>query len=116
MNMLEKIQTIMDEKGLKVADVARGADLPYTTVDGLFKKGVENARFPTLKKLAQFFDVSMEYLINDEEDDRDYGKILPHEFTKEEHRLVFLWRKLSRDEQMKIMGRIEARIEEQVKE
>lgn len=115
MNMLEKIQLLMDEKDLKKADVARGADIPYTTIDGLFKKGVENARFPTLKKLAQFFDVSMEYLINDDEDDRDYGKILPHEFTKEEHRIVFLWRNLSRDEQMKIIGRIEAKLEEQTK-
>lgn len=112
MNMLEKIQLLMAEKGINKADLSKGADIPYTTVDGLFKKGVENARFPTLKKLASFFDVSMEYLINDEEVDRNYGKVNPFDLTKDEHRLIYLWRQLPHDEQMKLLGRIEAKAEE----
>lgn len=112
MNMINKIELIMKERGLKKADVSKGADIPYTTIDGLFKKGFENARFPTIKKLALFFDVSMEYLINDNENDRDFGKINLFEFTREEHRLIVLWRQLPNDEQMKMLGRIEAKLEE----
>jgi transcriptional regulator with XRE-family HTH domain len=110
--MIEKIELIMKERDLKKADVSKGADIPYTTIDGLFKKGFENARFPTIKKLALFFDVSMEYLINDNENDRDFEKIKPFEFTREEHRLIVLWRQLPNDEQMKMLGRIEAKLEE----
>lgn len=112
MNMIEKIQLMMKERELTKADVSKGADIPYTTVDGLFKKGFENTRFPTLRKLALFFDVSMEYLVTDEEDDRDYGKVIPSSLTRDEHRLIFLWRKLPHDEQMKMIGRIESKLEE----
>ncbi len=112
MNMIEKIQLMMTERGLTKADVAKGSDIPYTTIDGLFKKGFENTRFPTLRKLALFFDVSMEYLIMDEENDRDYGKVIPSTLTRDEHHLIFIWRKLSHDQQMKMIGRIEAKLEE----
>ncbi len=116
MNMIEKIQLLMDERDLTKADVSKGAGIPYTTFDGWFKKGFENVRFPTLRKLALFFDVSMEFLISDEVNDREYGKLMPHELSKEERQLVALWRKLAHDEQMKILGRIETKIEDSIKE
>lgn len=72
--MLEKIQQMMTERNLKPADVAKGAGIPYTTFDGLFKKGFKNTRYPTLLKLAKFFDVSMEYLVNDDVTDRNLKK------------------------------------------
>ena len=111
MNMIEKILILMEERGYTKADVAKGADMPYTTLDGLFKKGFENTRFPTLKKLATFFDVSMEYLVNDEESDRDYGKLMPSNLTRDDYHLIKLWNKLPHDEKMKILGRIELILE-----
>ena len=112
MNMIEKIQLMMANRGLTKADVAKGSDIPYTTLDGLFKKGFENTRFPTLRKIAHFFDVSMEYLVNDEESDPNYGKVIVNELNRDEHNLIMLWRKLDHDEQMKMLGRIESKIEE----
>lgn len=113
MNMLEKIQKMMAERDLKPADVSRGADIPYTTFDSLFKKGFEKIQLPTLKKLSRFFDVSMEYLSNDEVHDPNYGKII-NNFTVSttEAQLITLWRKLPRDEQMKLLGRVEAKVED----
>ena len=116
MNMIEKIEELMAERGLNKAEVSKGAGIPYTTFDGWFKKGFENVRFPTLRKLTLFFDVSMEYLINDEVTNRNYGKVLTSEFTKDEQQLISLWRKLSHDEQMKMLGRIETKIEDSDKE
>ena len=113
MNMIEKIQLMMDEGSLKVADVAKGAGIPYTTVDGIFKKGYENIRQPTLKKLADFFNVSMEYLVTDEVTDREYGKhISPFELSLEEKELITKWRKLKRDDQLKIIGAVDIKFEE----
>ena len=109
--MLDKINVMMYERRINKSELAKGAGIPYTTIDSLFRKGFENTRYPTLRKLAVFFDVSMEYLINDEEDDRDYGKIMPNDISKEEHRLISLWRKMSHEEQLKMLGRIELTLE-----
>ncbi len=113
MNIVEKIKMMMEEKDITRAELAKGADIPYTTIDGIIKRNNESIRFPALKKLAIFFDVSMEYLITDEIEDRNYGKIITSELTLEEHRLISLWRNLPHDERMKMLGRIEAKLEEE---
>lgn len=111
MNMVEKMQLMMDERSLTKADVARGADLPYATVDNLFKRGFEKTGYPTIRKLATYFDVSMEYLTNEDINDRNYGKVISNNISGDEHRLISLWRQLPRDEQLKMLGRIELTIE-----
>lgn len=65
MTMVEKLEKAMQEKGLTKADLARGAGLPYTTVDGIWKKGSENAKRVTLVKLARFLSLSLDYLADD---------------------------------------------------
>lgn len=65
MNMIEKIEKLMKEKNKTKADVARESGIPYTTFDGLFKKGYEKIKLPTLKAIADYFNVTMEYLAND---------------------------------------------------
>jgi transcriptional regulator with XRE-family HTH domain len=108
--MIEKIEIMMKQRKLNRADVSRGADLPYSTVDNLFKREYKNVRAPTLLKLANFFDVSIEYLFYDGEDLERLRKI-----TDEERNLIMLWDKLSRDDQMRMLGRMEAKIEEMEK-
>ncbi len=66
MSMVEKLEKAMKEKGLSVADLARGAQLPYTTVDGIWKKGSENTKRSTLVKLARFLNLSLDYLADDD--------------------------------------------------
>lgn len=67
MNMLDKIELLSKIKGIKNRhQLSTLTSIPYTTLDGLYKKGYENIRLPTLRTLASFFDVSMEYLVNDD--------------------------------------------------
>lgn len=66
MDMLQKIEKIMLEKGYSKADLARGSDLPYTTIAGLWTKGTENAKRSTIIKLARFLGVSLDYLADDD--------------------------------------------------
>lgn len=35
MNMMEKIQSMMNERGLKPSDVSKGADIAYSTFDSM---------------------------------------------------------------------------------
>jgi transcriptional regulator with XRE-family HTH domain len=66
MNMPEKIDLLSQKKGIKNRrQLAEFTGIPYTTLDGLYKKGHEGIRLPTLRTLAHFFGVSMEYLSND---------------------------------------------------
>lgn len=74
MNFLEKLSLLMNERGLNNNTLSKQSGVPYTTIDGFFKKGYEGARVPTIKKLASYFDVSLDYLMDDNVNDRNYGK------------------------------------------
>lgn len=75
MNMLDKIELLSKIKGIKNRhQLSTLTGIPYTTLDGLYKKGYENIRLPTLRTLASFFGVSMEYLVNDDlENPKNHG-------------------------------------------
>lgn len=57
----------MEEKRINKSELSRGSDIPYTTIDGLFKKNAENVKLPTLKKLASYFNCTLDYLVDDHE-------------------------------------------------
>lgn len=58
----EVLETLMDERGLGRMELSRGSGIPYTTIDGWFKKGGDNVRLQTLKRLAEYLDVSLDVL------------------------------------------------------
>ena len=59
--MYSRYAKLRDEKGLKDADVARGSGLPaYVFSD--WKRGKSTPKTDKLKKIADFFDVSLDYL------------------------------------------------------
>ena len=66
-DMLSKLEYLMDQKGISSkADLAKQAGIPYTTVVGLWERGVDNVKRSTLIKLSRFFGVSLDYLANDD--------------------------------------------------
>lgn len=74
MNFLEKLSVLMKEHNLNNNTLAKSSGIPYTTIDALFKKGYEGVRMSTVKKLASYFHVSLDYLMDDTIDDPHYGK------------------------------------------
>lgn len=81
MDMLEKIELLMKKKGINSKlELSKQADIPYTTIDGMFKKGTENTKRSTLLKLANFFECSLDYLIDDEVD-LDLPRVSGDDFT-----------------------------------
>ncbi len=70
MSVVERLEQYMNENGYKKTDVARMSGIPYTTIDGLFKKGDENTKLSTLKKLAKLIGCSLDELTGS---DNDYG-------------------------------------------
>jgi len=65
MTLTEKIDYLMKEKNINRATLSKQSGIPYTTLDGLFKKGADNVKLSTLKKLATYFECTLDYLVDD---------------------------------------------------
>ena len=65
MTFLEKLDRLMDEKSVNKADLSRISGVPYTTIDGFYKKGYENAKISTIRKIAHALETSLDYLVED---------------------------------------------------
>lgn len=64
MNFLDRIDSLLDERGLNKNQLATLTGIPVSTVYGWYKKGYGSITLPTLLKLSEFFNCSMEYLVN----------------------------------------------------
>lgn len=67
MNFLEKLDFLMSEKRLNKNRLSQISGVPYTTIDGFYKKGYDNAKISTIKKIASALDVTLDYLVDDVE-------------------------------------------------
>ena len=76
--------------------LSRASGLPYTTIDGIFKKGCDNIKLSTLEKLCKAFGVSLDYLVLGE----DFA------ITEHEKNIVLAYRQniLMRDAVDKLLG------------
>lgn len=66
MNFLDKLEMLMAQKNLNRATLAAKSGVPYTTIDSLWKRGYENIKLSTLRKLAAALNVTLDYLADDE--------------------------------------------------
>ena len=86
MGLTNKLDLLMKEKNINKAELARESGIPYTTIDGFYKKGSENAKLSTLKKICAYFNCSLDYLADDSIDEPQ--TIAAHfdgnEYTEEE--------------------------------
>lgn len=66
MQLTEKIDFLMKEKGINKSELSRQSGIPYMTIINFYEKGTDNVKLSTLKKLSKYFNVSLDYLANDE--------------------------------------------------
>ena len=99
MGLTDKLDLLMKERNINKADLARESGVPYTTIDGFYKKGSENAKLSTLKKLCTYFNCTLDYLADDDvgdqtttiADHKDGENFTPDELAKiEEYKKLLL--------------------------
>ena len=99
MGLTDKLDLLMRERNINKADLARESGVPYTTIDGFYKKGSENAKLSTLKKLCTYFNCTLDYLADDDVGDqpttiaahKDGENFTPEELAKiEEYKKLLL--------------------------
>lgn len=81
MTFLEKLDCLMEEKSIGKADLSRISGVPYTTIDGFYKKGYKNAKISTIRKIANALGVSLDYLVGDSDEAAAVPNATP--FTEE---------------------------------
>ena len=83
MGLTDKLDLLMKERNINKSILARESGIPYTTIDGFYKKGSENAKLSTLKKLCSYFGCSLDFLADDEVNEEPFT-IAAH-FTGDEY-------------------------------
>lgn len=65
MKLTEKLNVLMEKNGLTRGGLAKATGIPYSTIVGIYEKGYENIRLPTLRRLAAYFGLSLDLLADD---------------------------------------------------
>ena len=99
MSFLEKLDLLMESEGINKSKLSQISGVPYTTIDAFYKKGYENAKISTIRKIAKAFGCSLDYLIEDE------PKKSPSttETAPGEDHMIALYRELNHEGQEKLI-------------
>lgn len=109
--MYEVFAKLLSDRGLKAADVCRGTGLPSSFFSE-WKRGKSNPKMDKLQKIADFFDVPVEYLVTGKlpEDKNCYyvnketAEIAQQIFERKELRGLFDTAKDSKPEDLKVVN------------
>lgn len=85
MEIYEILSQIMEERNLKVAEVARLCDLPDGTVRGIIKREQKDIALKVALKLSKGLGVSIEYLNGMPERKKSSEELKQEKFKKYEH-------------------------------
>ena len=109
MNVLDKLTYLMNKQGLNKSTLSQASNIPYTTIDGLYKKGYEKSKMSTLKALADFFGVTLDSFCNDSVDELVYKVSLrvSENVSPEEAHLLTSFRSLNAEGKEKALEYIE---------
>ena len=91
MEMTEKLDILMKEKGLNKKSLSNESGIPYTTIINFYKLGTNNVKLSTLRGLAVYFNCSLDYLADDYISDRTikHNKLI----SDKEEKIILSYRK-----------------------
>lgn len=92
MDFINRLTVLMSERGINKSTLSKESGIPYTTIDGFYKKGTDNIKLSTLKKLSAYFNCSLDFLVNDESISETPLTITPNlnrkDFTEEQWKRI----------------------------
>lgn len=84
MDFLQKVDFMMEKYNLNKSSLSQNSGIPYTTIDGWYKKGYEGLKLTTLKKLSEYFNTLIDFWVLEDVTDPNYGKANGFELVVEE--------------------------------
>lgn len=86
MDLLDRLDMLMEKHHEKPVDLARNAGIPSTTVYGLYQKGYKNAKITTISKICDYYGVTLDYLIKGSDGISNEAIVIAAKFDKlDEH-------------------------------
>ena len=71
MTLTDRIDQLMAKNGIKTkAELSRLTEIPYTTIDGFYKKGTDRIKLSTLQKLCDVLGCSIDYLASGKDQEK----------------------------------------------
>lgn len=103
---LDNLTYLIEINGLNKNTFSKESGIPYKTIDNFWKKGCDNVKLSTLKKIAGFFNVSLDFLIFG-----DTAKIITEQacinLSNDENNLITGYRKLNETGKAKVNEYVE---------
>lgn len=66
MTFLDKLDDLMKRNNLNKKRLSEKSGIPYSTIDSFYKQSYNNIKLSTIKKLCDFFGVTMDSMARDE--------------------------------------------------
>lgn len=63
MDFLERLRVLMEKNNDNNSTLAKKSGIPYTTIDGLFKRGWEKAQISTIQRICDHYGISIDYMV-----------------------------------------------------
>lgn len=70
---LDVLERLMETHNLNKNTLAKESGIPYTTIDGFWKKGCDNTKLSTLVKLSEYFEISLDALLDRQSNSNTYN-------------------------------------------
>lgn len=74
MDFLQKVDFMMKRYSLNKRSLSQKSGIPYTTIDGWYKKGYKGMKLSTLRVLSDYFNTILDYWVDDSVSDPNYCK------------------------------------------
>lgn len=111
MDLINKIDFLLKERELNKRQLSIDADIPYSTVDNWWKKGVGNMRLPTFRKLCDYFNVTMDSMAYDDREIEYRSDKAPAALSRQEQELLENWERLDERGQVTVADAISRQLD-----
>ncbi len=101
MDFLEKLNYLMEKNHLNKSTLSKACNIPYTTIDGWYKKGYKGLKLTTLRKLAEYFGTSLDYWVS--ENNESPQQVNADKPLSEIHQKALAQLEKMNDEQVKVV-------------
>lgn len=80
MDFFDRLRKLMEQNGdTNNSVLAKKSGIPYTTIDGLFKRGWEKAQIITIQRICDYYGVSLDYMVYGADKLSERGDFMLHE-------------------------------------
>ena len=110
--LTDKLDELMKIKDISKSELSKASGIPYTTIDGFYKKGCDNVKLSTLKKLAEYFNITLDELL-EIENKKEPAEFEPSELSEDEKIVMYLFQKVPAERRQALIHHIESGLKKQ---